>query len=876
MSSGAISYDVSQLDETDMFGSRASSVTVISENDRQSLFSPFASPVNQGADTPIVSIRPHPFSIRTTPHSLSSQSDHRKGSQSESDSVDSISLRGQHEVGSNASLRPVKKAGHSSDLSTSQTAVQTSLRKTSPLLSSARQTGFMAQKSTEALDDRQEADQTIWHYGNPTMCATLACCESMGMCPIQDGFLTFDPSQNCTKGSGVGLCQHQRLLGCESEDDLSISHLATCGLLGPSPSLDSNSSSCAHPSRSSCTSSLDSGYGFDQSWSLTNSSRNSCADMGSLIIKPHPPGSMSNASAIPARCLCSEEDSGRGSQCSCPRDKWCRKPLFFFPADSASQEVMTGGRLGYSSVPRKYYSSSSATPSPARINRGGSNHALLQDRSPLHPDPRSRTADVTVPRHTCSDNALVDRDPMSSVLCGKLERAAPIVESDPTSSLFPRKSKRSTAFVDSDSARSAVDVTSNPTSSVMNSDPTGSMFPTKISRYSKPTAEDLSPPLLSGERPSDPSCDSPPLGVSSNPLTPLPPRKLKNHIRTINHTKSSHNDSPTGYPRSSSPQQASVPGNTNRNNHITPKTSSGDITMTSCDFVGLDNPTSALYTSDSDLCPDDDNLECALSANSLTTDTRSVPVASAPCRFGSNFSTSSVPVSQGGPHLTLHNPLRPRIVVGDTPPSATGSICSEADSGRGTKSSLKTGEFDTRSLSQISEMSYELELNSAQDSLSTLALLQHRSDVRANSSPPIFNNQPQIRCEDEEVCCLGGTCRSYPMLFRPEENGRRKAYTRQESQVTREGVMENKVVFDTRSVSEPPPGSLQQQLHLHDQSLIMGARPSTLEQFDNFTDVPLPDLEDFHLDTPSVHQPLDEVAAHRHQMSDFGHSLFVG
>ncbi len=81
-----------------------------------------------------------------------------------------------------------------------------------------------------------------------------------------------------------------------------------------------------------------------------------------------------------------------------------------------------------------------------------------------------------------------------------------------------------------------------------------------------------------------------------------------------------------------------------------------------------------------------------------------------------------------------------------------------------------------------------------------------------------------------------------------------------------------------KSLSEPP-SMLHQQLHQHDRSLRIGARPSTLEQFDNFTDVPLPDLEDFHLDTPThggARERAQEESNHRHQMSDFGHSLFVG
>ena len=64
-----------------------------------------------------------------------------------------------------------------------------------------------------------------------------------------------------------------------------------------------------------------------------------------------------------------------------------------------------------------------------------------------------------------------------------------------------------------------------------------------------------------------------------------------------------------------------------------------------------------------------------------------------------------------------------------------------------------------------------------------------------------------------------------------------------------------------------------QGLHQHMQ-LEISRRPSTLEQFDDFTDVLLPRMDEFHLDMPT--QGRQEQAGHRHPMSDFGHSLFVG
>ena len=64
--------------------------------------------------------------------------------------------------------------------------------------------------------------------------------------------------------------------------------------------------------------------------------------------------------------------------------------------------------------------------------------------------------------------------------------------------------------------------------------------------------------------------------------------------------------------------------------------------------------------------------------------------------------------------------------------------------------------------------------------------------------------------------------------------------------------------------------SMHQRLHQH-MALEISRRPSTLEQFE---DILLPRMDEFHLDMPT--QGRQEQAGHRHPMSDFGHSLFVG
>ena len=61
--------------------------------------------------------------------------------------------------------------------------------------------------------------------------------------------------------------------------------------------------------------------------------------MGSSKNIPHDPLIGANGSV---RCaLCNEYDSGRGSQCSCPRDRSCRRSLYF---DTGTQQAILQAR----------------------------------------------------------------------------------------------------------------------------------------------------------------------------------------------------------------------------------------------------------------------------------------------------------------------------------------------------------------------------------------------------------------------------------------------------------------------------------------------------------------------------------------------------
>ena len=777
----------------------------MSELDRQSLLSPFASPVNhQGADTPI--IRPHPFSIRPGSSgnpALSlvspSSAEQRKGSQSESDSLDSSHLRRHDSAGSASSLRPaVKKPLHASDFSPSS---QASLRKNSPLLSSARQTSHTSSHPHRAEQDPAPSGDHApshphrcnCHYGNSTTCTTIASCESMGMCPIEDGFVTFDPNRKPRDPC------HAHLKGANiaMEDEYSLSHLAACGFLGPAHSLDSAASS-APPSHTSC-SSLDSGY--DQSWSLTNSSRDSTEFAGSFVLvgsNKNIPHDLLIGANRSVRCAsCNEYDSGRGSQCSCPRDRSCRRSLYF---DTGTQEAILQAR-GH---PQRADSSILRASSARNIQQGAG--VPSQCEEPLRGVNWASAFGMRLPTD-------------SGPLCH---------------SLPPNGRGRGT---DTCPLPTQTDVRID-SRNVQVPDPTNSLFPLNLANFdlSKPS-DDLPSPLSPDplERPDSTSLGD--VAVSADPTRPLPARKLKNHIRTIEHSRNANRGSSASY-ATCDPSDPEC-GNRQFDTRSSLATSSLSATSSIANTTSIPTPGASV----------------------------SIPMSGRSGQFGTHYNTSSVPVLrtnyatppssssslQPSSHTPSHTPLSSHACYDAR------SVCSEADSGRGTKSSLKTGELDTRSLSQISETSYELDPEATLNPLS----LPRQPALRANSSPP--STGPRAR-QDEEVCAVGGACGSLPMLPKVQSGSHQE--------LTDNNYVTDDLALHSLKAFCNNPSILHQRLHQHDEALESGRRPSTLEQFDDLTDVLLPRMDEFHLDMST--QGRQEQAGHRHPMSDFGHSLFVG
>lgn len=385
-------------------------------------------------------------------------------------------------------------------------------------------------------------------------------------------------------------------------------------------------------------------------------------------------------------------------------------------------------------------------------------------------------------------------------------------------------------------------------------DPTNSLFPMKLPTFElSRKGEELSSPLSPdsvGEAEHAPQ-PHPLVGgvLSSDPLAPLPPRKIKSHIRTIaqaRHTQSSSSSA------------------THRN--VTSLSDSGATGM--CD---PNDPDSCVGVASSEGRGKASRHVLSLGpthSSSLCIDN---PRQSRP----SHTATSSVPLVR----TTYATPpssasLQPVTTSGHAPTFSLQfedySVCSEADSGRGTKSSLKTcSELDTRSLSHISELSYELDADSSDPSLS-LSLTRHRCEpVRAKSSPPLSRQACVSECHEE------GHGRSETRSSAPEHHGRDSIDLERDSFSQRkEGEESGDLAMRSLKAFRHNPSLLHQQLHRHDHALLAGERPMTLEQFDDFTDVLLPNMEDFHLDMPVPSHP--SSSSHRHPMPDFGHSLFVG
>lgn len=308
------------LEESDLFPvSRASSCTVVSEQEKRVL-SPAAS---TDRETPVV--KPHPFSFRTTPHSTtgsSTDSFHRHHASSESECYDRQS--------DTASIRAIRSKSNSLNYSGEypySTSVPSGSLKNSPLVSTKQQqrshmtTDSTITSATNTLCTCDCRDHPVaskdevfgyrqfrckCHFGDPRSCAFDPATESMGFCPINQGFIKFDPhrrysddklnnlglivtntppsrnSSNVSLSSNFSQSPHNTQLPSMSPPYHCNRGLPSRGPYSQSPK-DAYESNNAI--RTSCTS-IDSGYEKSMSVSSFTSSAREPSSLGSGVCQP--------------------------------------------------------------------------------------------------------------------------------------------------------------------------------------------------------------------------------------------------------------------------------------------------------------------------------------------------------------------------------------------------------------------------------------------------------------------------------------------------------------------------------------------------------------------------------------------------------------
>ena len=325
------SNDASQyaLEESELFPvSRASSCTVVSEQEKRVL-SP-ATSIDR--ETPVV--KPHPFSFRTTPLSTtgtgsSTDSFHRHHTSSESECYER-----QSDTASSRAIRSKSTSFNYSGEYSSSTLVPSGSLKNSPLVSAKQQqyenmrshvtTDSSVSSTTNTLCTCNSRDHPVaskddnafgyrqfrckCHYGDPRSCAFDPETESMGFCPINQGFVKFDPnrrysdeklnlglivtntppsrdSSNISLSSNFSQSPHTTqlpgMMAC-SPPYHSNKALPSRGPYSESPR-DTYSSNAAI--RTSCTS-IDSGYEKSMSMSSFTSSAREPSSLGSAPCQP--------------------------------------------------------------------------------------------------------------------------------------------------------------------------------------------------------------------------------------------------------------------------------------------------------------------------------------------------------------------------------------------------------------------------------------------------------------------------------------------------------------------------------------------------------------------------------------------------------------
>lgn len=836
------------FEESDLFPvSRASSCTVVSEQERRVL-----SPTTSiDCETPVV--KPHPFSFRTTPQSVtgsSTDSYRRHHANSEGDGSDSASYR--------AFRSKSNSLNYSGEYSCS-TSVPTGSLKNSPLVSGAvakhqqyshlrnltthhdcttahtlcscnNRDHPVASKEGDTLGYRQF--QCKCHYGDPHSCACDPTTESMGLCPINNGFVTFDPNRRYNEEVAVnpGLIVFNTPPSRDSSDNVSLaSDGGQSNVAVGSPPYNPTKTSggipynqspkdcygSTNPIRTSCTS-IDSGYEKSMSMSSFTDSAKESSCLGDCLpmkvagegLCQMQYGSAGDVSQLPGQRTSNETSVG-GIHDGVETKPRAKSLCDMERREDPSSSVVTGslGKEATSLYPKL----SSVTPQLVIEDLTLTSQQASEAKATAS---LTSSSDGSTPVAPLSKSATPS--PTSSV--GNATNSTTISQSkvELKRAFFAGKGKKAKGIRTIEDSVLKQQHSSSPTATRPRSHavsyPQESNWKTRSCDMHG--TETATPPTCTLTSSSDQSYD--------NHVTSTPTYFGHRVEEKCDANLQLHHQQHPSHLSNLSNESWKVPRSTNRSSYSTcPLECPQELLMTQCT---------------SQTCPN-------FGINPFASKFEARPFANgSPYQpvFGS-------PTSKSGPQASVSTAVaNVPILLSDVQ-----SIISETDSGHCTKSFDDRSQADVDTCSQISQASELSHLSSNVDNISEY------SEV------------------DNDV--FGARCR--------EINGQTSHRNQQYHPYQRDQLTgldtfnpESSLTASYLKLHRNSPSLLQQKLREYEATVHSGGRPRMLEQFDDFTDVELPTFDDYCLDdVPSEMEVGGNVGgSHRHRMGDFGHSLFAG
>lgn len=839
------------LEESDLFPvSRASSCTVVSEQEKRVL-SPSAS---IDRETPVV--KSHPFSFRTTPLSTagsSTDSYQRYHANSESECYDRNS--------ETASFRAVRSKSNSLNYS-GEYSCSNSL-KNSPLVSGTiakqQQYGHMRGQTTNdgsvsstshTLCTCNNRDHPVaskdgdmfgyrqfrckCHYGDPHSCAFDPKIESMGLCPINNGYVTFDPRRRYSDDKEGDNSLINSVINTPPRNSCDNSSLSSNFSQSPrnvqppsitigSPTLSSSLAGGPYNLSPPMSSSIAGGpynHNAKDTYGMTNAIRTSCTSIDSGYEKSMSMSSftssakdpMSLPEAIPSKPQYSSTGdvsshvppsvpSGGADEVKPRARSLCEMEQKNNENNSVSSNLLSGISTSGSLYPKL----PSLTPQLVIEDYTLTNRQALEAK---------QTASLT---STCSSDASTPVGPSSksatpsptSSLANTTSSPAPVLQSVKSRAELKRaffankggKAKGIRTIEDSKKKELEISPTARPRSDAM-------CF--AADNHWKTKSCDVH--VIESAIPQFDSCTD----ATDNHLTATPTyfgnRTLADNPSTNAHPHPHHNQFPS--------------------------TSSNRF-----------NPSWNMCTSGQ--CPPDlfqttpqSNYD-TFPVNSFPThkfDPRRLATTAPQPNFGSSnhltFASSLNLKAGTQPSVSMAVALQPTLIL----PSDAQSVSSETDSGHCTRSIDDRSQIDVDVYSQASELS-NLDNNSE--------LSDADNDVFPGRQSKRKNNLNQLQSQEHRHSCTAGVDVQNPDL----------SFT-----------------ASCLKMHHDNPSLLQEKLREYESAIFNRGRPSMLEKFEDFTDVDLPTFDEFCLDegAPEMIGDGATTTSHRHKMGDFGHSLFAG